>query len=99
MHVHHVVLFHFPNDFSITEPMIACSVFIYQDENEDENQSFRLFLCVLKQTCDERTNNYMQCNTLGAWFVRHRHNIEQTKTFVFGFIFAFLLAHKQAISR
>ena len=73
------------------------SLLIYQDE--DENQGFPLFLCVLKQTCDERTNNYMQCNTLGAWFVRHRHNIEQTKTFVFGFIFAFLLAHKQAISR
>ena len=35
------------------------SLFIYQDENEDENQSFRSFLYVLKQTCDERTNNYM----------------------------------------
>ena len=39
----------------------AYSLFIYQDENEneDENQSFRSFLYVLKQTCDERTNNYM----------------------------------------
>ena len=35
------------------------SLFIYQDENEDENQSFRSLLYVLKQTCDERTNNYM----------------------------------------
>jgi len=37
------------------------SLFIYQDENEDEgeNQSFRSFLYVLKQTCDERTNNSM----------------------------------------
>ena len=33
------------------------SLFIYQDENE--NQSFRSFLYVLKQTCDEQTNNYM----------------------------------------
>ena len=37
------------------------SLFIYQDENEDENQnqSSRSFLYVLKQTCDERTNNSM----------------------------------------
>ena len=33
------------------------SLFIDQDKNEDEdkNQSFRSFLYVLKQTCDERT--------------------------------------------
>ena len=41
------------------------SLFIYQDENEDENQSFCSFLYVLKQTCDEPTNNYMYCNTKG----------------------------------
>ena len=37
------------------------SLFIYQDENEDENekQSFRLFLYVQKQTCDEQTHNFM----------------------------------------
>ena len=37
------------------------SLFIYQDENEDEheNQSFRSFLYVLTQTCDERTKNSM----------------------------------------
>ena len=37
------------------------SLFIYQDESEDknENESFRLFLYGLKQTCDKRTNNYM----------------------------------------
>ena len=29
------------------------SLFIYQDENEDENQSFCLLLYVLKQTCDK----------------------------------------------
>ena len=36
--------------------LMACSMFIYQDENEakNKNQSFRLFLYVLKQTCDER---------------------------------------------
>ena len=42
--------------------LLKCnSLFIYQDENEDENenQSFRSFLCVLKQTCDERTHNSM----------------------------------------
>ena len=33
---------------------MSYSLFIYQDENEDENQSFRSFLYVLKQTCDER---------------------------------------------
>ena len=37
------------------------SLFIYQDENEDENekQSFRLFLYVLKQTRDEQIHNSM----------------------------------------
>ena len=37
----------------------ANSLFIYQDENEykDKNQSYRSFLYVLKQTCDEQTNN------------------------------------------
>ena len=45
----------------------ADSLFIYQDENEDENEnhSFRSFLYVLKQTCDERTNNSMYGNTKG----------------------------------
>ena len=33
------------------------SLFIYQDE--DENQSFRSFLYVLKQTSDEQTNYSM----------------------------------------
>jgi len=43
------------------------SLFIYQDEHEgeDENQSFRSFSYVLKQTCDKRTNDFMQCNTKG----------------------------------
>ena len=37
------------------------SLFIYQDENEDEdeNQSFHSFFYVLKQTCNEQTHNYM----------------------------------------
>ena len=36
-------------------------LFIYQNKTKDENenQSFRLFLYVLKQTCDARTSNYM----------------------------------------
>ena len=39
------------------------------------------------------------CNViLRAWFVRHRHYLERTKTFVLGFVFVFGLAHEQAIS-
>ena len=37
--------------------ILSYSLFIYQDENEDENQSFRTFLYVLKQTRDEQANN------------------------------------------
>ena len=38
------------------------------------------------------------CNViLRAWFVPHRHYLEQTKTFVLGFVFVFVLAHEQAI--
>ena len=32
------------------------------------------------------------------WFVRHRLYPERTKTFVFGFVFVFVLAHKQPIA-
>ena len=40
---------------------------------------------------------YVLCYViLRAWFVRHRHYLERTKTFVFGFVFVF--AHKQVIS-
>ena len=39
------------------------------------------------------------CNIiLSTWFVRHRYYQEQTKTFVLGFVFVFVLAHEQAIS-
>ena len=40
--------------------VLTNSLLIYEDENkdEDENQSFRSFLNVLKQTCDTRTYNY-----------------------------------------
>ena len=34
------------------------SLFIYRDENEDEDEN-QMFLYGLKQTCDEQTNNYM----------------------------------------
>ena len=41
----------------------------------------------------------IMCNIiLRAWFIRHRHYLEQTKTFVFSFVFVFVLAHEQAIS-
>ena len=35
---------------------------------------------------------------LGAWFVRHGHYLELTKTFVLGIIFISVLAHEQAIT-
>ena len=35
---------------------------------------------------------------LRAWFVRQRHYLERTKTFILGFVFFFVLAHEQAIS-
>ena len=50
---------------------ISYSLFIYQDENE--NQSFRSFLYVLKQTCDEQTNLILR-----VWFVRHRQYFNRT---------------------
>ena len=75
----------------------ADSLFIYQEENEDKNQSFRSFLYVLKQTCDEQTK--IICNViLRACFIHHRHYLEQTKVFVLGFVFVFVLAHEQAIT-
>ena len=39
------------------------------------------------------------CNIiLRAWFIRHRHYLEQTKTFVLNFVFVFVLTHEQTIS-
>ena len=35
---------------------------------------------------------------LRAWFVRHRHYLERTKTFVLGFVFVFVWAHEPAKS-
>ena len=46
------------------------SLFVYQDENEDENQSFRSFLYVLKQACDERTRD-LPGNALVITFFIH----------------------------
>ena len=45
---------------------------------------------------DEQTDPSMYHST-EAWFVRHRLYPEQTKTFVFGFVFIFVLAHEQPI--
>ena len=36
---------------------------------------------------------------LRAWFVRNRHYLERTKTFVPGSIFVFVLTHEQVISK
>ena len=45
--------------------------------------------------CSEKTHNYMSCNViLRAWFIRHKHNLERTKTFTLGFVFVFVLAHE-----
>ena len=70
------------------------SLFMCQDKNEDENQCFCLFLEVMR---DKRTNPLMYHST-EAWFVRHRLYPEQTKTFVFGFVSVFVLAHEQHIN-
>ena len=34
---------------------------------------------------------------LRAWFIRHRHYLEQKKTFELGFVFVFVLAREQAM--
>ena len=65
-----------------------------EDENEDKNQSFGSFwnLCMTNEPI-------LQCIiVLRAWFVRHRLYPERTKTFVFGFVFVFVLAHEQPIN-
>ena len=79
----------------VTNKPYPYSLLIYQDENkdEDENQSFRSFLYVLKQTCDEQTNVILM-----TWFACHRYYLGQTETFVFGFVFVWVSAHEQAIA-
>ena len=65
-----------------------------EDENEDKNQSSGSFwnLCMTNEPI-------LQCIiVLRAWFVRHRLYPERTKTFVFGFVFVFVLVHEQPIS-
>ena len=46
---------------------------------------------------DERTDPSMYYST-EPWFVRHRLYPERTKTFVFGFVIVFVMAHEQSIS-
>ena len=63
------------------------------NENEDKNQSFGSFwnLCMTNELI-------LQCIVvLMAWFVRHRLYPERTKSFVFGLVFVFVLAHEQPI--
>ena len=81
-------------------PVVQKLLYIYslfmcpdEDENEDEHQSFGSFwnLCMMNKPI-------LQCIiVLRAWFVRHRLYPEQTKTFVFRFVFVFVLAHEQPI--
>ena len=65
-----------------------------EDENEDRNQSF----CSFWNFC--MTNEpILQCIiVLRAWFVRHRLYPERTKTFVFRFVFVFVLVHEQPMN-
>ena len=63
-----------------------------EDENEDKNQSFGSF-CNLSMTNEP----ILQCIiVLRAWSFRHRLYPEQTKTFVFGLVFIFVLAREPA---
>ena len=66
-----------------------------QGKDEDEHQSFGSFwnLCMTNEPI-------LQCIIiLRAWFVRHSLYPERTKKFVFGFVFVFVLAHEQPISK
>ena len=66
-----------------------------EDENEDNNQSFGSFLnlCMTNKPI-------LQCIiVLRAWFVRHSLYPQRTKKFVFGFVFVFVLANEQPISK
>ena len=64
-----------------------------KDENKVEHQSLGSFWNL------SMTNELiLQCIiALRAWFVCHRLYPERTKTFVFGFVFVFVLAHEQPI--
>ena len=67
---------------------------MYQHENEGKNQSLGSFwnLCMMNEPI-------LQCIiVLRAWFVCHRLYPERTKTFVFGFVFVFVLAHEQSVT-
>ena len=63
-----------------------------EDENEDKNKSFGMVwnLCMT----NELILQYII--VLRAWFVRHRLYPERTKTFIFGFVLIFVLAHEPA---
>ena len=63
-----------------------------QDENEKPKLWIFLDLCMTNEPI-------LQCIiVLRAWFVCHRLYPERTKTFIFGFVFVFVLAHEQPIS-
>ena len=73
---------------------LTYSLFIYQDEHEDENenQSFCLFFLFWNKPVTNEP--IILCNViLRAWFVCHRHYLERTKTFVY----VLVMAHEQAI--
>ena len=65
-----------------------------ENENEDENRSFGSFWSY----CETNEPGFQYYTILKNWFVRHRLYLERTKTFVFGFVFVFVLAHEQPIN-
>ena len=68
-----------------------------QDENENESkdESFRSFW--IKPLTNEPGSQYY--DTLNDWFVRHALVPERTKALGFVFVFVFVLAHEQAITK
>ena len=68
---------------------------ICQDENEPEDESYGSFW--IKPVTNEPGH---QCyDTLKDRFICHAQVPEQSKALVFVFLFVFVLAHKQAISK
>ena len=69
-------------------------LFMCQDENESEDENFRLFW--IKPVMNEPGPQYY--DTLKDRFVRQPLPPERTKASVFVFVFVFVLAHEQAIT-
>ena len=66
-----------------------------EDENEDKNQSFGSFWNLSMLTNEPILQSMI---VLRAWFIFHRLYPERTKTFIYGFVFVFVLAHEKPVS-